>query len=389
MGLQCKVSKTSMFYRSHNVIQSNNLLKAIAGILFGTLIVICHSGCKNPEMRSASSSLRWERLPSIPEAEGFAGSFAGVSGGALVVAGGANIAGDKWGTNYQKVWYDSVFVLEQPEGAWRTGFKLPHSLGYGVSISTKGGMVCIGGSDANRHYADVFWLKWHNGKLDFSSLPSLPKPCANFCGAIIGNTIYVAGGLETPADTEALKTFWSLDLSAMNPRWKELESWPGPGRMLAVAGVHNGAFYLISGASLEPNAEGKPVRHYLRDTYCYKPGRGWKRLADLPRAAVAAPSPVGMGGSLLVFSGDDGTKVDFLPLFRHPGFSCELLAYEEKSDSWSVVGEVPFSRATTTVVDWRGHIVVPMGEVRPRERTPEVWWAKLPRTTDAKVLKGK
>src|SRR4051812_48682060 len=106
------VSRASMSNRS------KNLLKALAGIVFGTLIVTSHLGCKNPETRPAPQLLQWERLPSIPAAEGFAGSFAGVSGGALVVAGGANITGDKWGTNYQKVWYDSVFVLEQPKGAW-------------------------------------------------------------------------------------------------------------------------------------------------------------------------------------------------------------------------------------------------------------------------------
>src|ERR1043166_8747887 len=44
----------------------------------------------------ADDRLQWQKLPPIPDAEGFAGAFAGVSGGALIVAGGANIAGDKW-----------------------------------------------------------------------------------------------------------------------------------------------------------------------------------------------------------------------------------------------------------------------------------------------------
>src|SRR5438093_9315311 len=84
---------------------------------------------------------RWEKLPPIPDPEGFAAPFAGVSGGALIVAGGANITGDKWADVFHKTWYDFAFVLEQPDGAWRTGFKLPHPLGYGVSITTRDGVV--------------------------------------------------------------------------------------------------------------------------------------------------------------------------------------------------------------------------------------------------------
>ena len=36
------------------------------------------------------AALTWKQLPPLPDKLGFAGSFAGVSGGALIVAGGAN-----------------------------------------------------------------------------------------------------------------------------------------------------------------------------------------------------------------------------------------------------------------------------------------------------------
>ena len=92
----------------------------------------------------------WEKLPPIPDAEGFAGTFAGVSNGALIVAGGANIAGDKWAEPLRKQWYDSVFVLEKPDGKWRAGFVLPRALGYGVSVTTERGVVCIGGKQVSK-----------------------------------------------------------------------------------------------------------------------------------------------------------------------------------------------------------------------------------------------
>lgn len=351
---------------------------------FLSLIMIL-SSCQNLDSPPSNTTrLQWEKLPPVPDPEGFAGAFAGTHNGALIVAGGANIVGDKWGKDFKKVWYDSVFVLENPNATWRTGFKLPRALGYGVSISTKDGIICIGGSDANGHHNDVFRLAWQNGKIDFTPLPALPKSCANFSGAKVGDAIYVAGGIENPNSTTALKTFWKLDLSAKNPRWEELEPWPGPARMLAVAGECRGSFYLFSGTELKADANGKPAREYLRDAYRYTPGKGWERLADLPRATVAAPSPaVAIAEELFLFTGDDGTKTDFQPISEHPGFSRETLAFNVENNSWSVRGEVPFSRATAPVVEWLGHVVVPNGESRPRERTPEVWWAKLPNGTRA------
>ncbi len=325
----------------------------------------------------AGDALEWSELPAIPDAEGFASAFAGVSNGALIVAGGANIAGEKWGETFQKRWHDSVFVLEKPDAAWRAGFHLTRAMAYGVSVTTERGVVCIGGSDAQRHYADVFLLEWRDGRIVTTAMPALPKACANACGAIIGKVIYIAGGIETPDATVALKTFWKLDLAAAQPSWETLEPWPGPERMLALAGADADSFFLFSGTRLSTGASGKAVREYLRDAYRFTPGKGWARLADLPRSAVAAPSPAfSKGGRLLIVSGDDGANVNFSPVREHPGFPRSVLAYDPSADRWSEAGSVPFSRATAPTVRWLGRAVIPNGEVRPRVRTAEVWAAQ-------------
>lgn len=323
----------------------------------------------------ADDKLVWEKLPAIPDAEGFAGAFAGVSNGALIVAGGANIAGDKWAEPLRKRWHDSVFVLEKPDGKWRGGFVLPRALGYGVSVTTERGVVCIGGSDSQRHHAECFLLEWRDGRAVTTALPALPGPCANMCGALVGGAIYVAGGIEKPDATTALKTFWKLDLASAAPRWETLEPWPGPERMLAVAGAAGDSFCIFSGAKLRADAGGKAVREYLRDAYRFTPGQGWTRLADMPRATVAAPTPALNAGAsrMLIVSGDDGSKVDFQPVREHPGFPRDVLAYDAERDVWSRAGEAPFSRATVPAVRWLGRYVIPNGEVRPRVRTPEVW----------------
>ncbi len=319
--------------------------------------------------------LQWSQLPPIPDKEGFAGTFAGVSGEALLVAGGANIIGARWADPLQKKWYDSGFVLEKTTGTWRAGFKLPRPLGYGVSVTIQDGLICIGGSDSTRHFAEVFRLQWKNGQVHYTELPSLPRTCANACGASIGQTIYVAGGLETPKSTGALHQLWAMDLGETNPSWRELEPWPGPPRMLAVAAVRHGSFYLFSGCNLSEGKDGSVIRDFLRDAYCFTPNKGWRRIADLPRAAVAAPSPAPAFGEseLLVLSGDDGTHLDFSPIQKHPGFPMDILAYDTANDFWRSAGPLPFSRATAPTVLWKNGTVIPSGEVRPRVRTPEIW----------------
>ncbi|GDY19489.1 hypothetical protein LBMAG56_08340 [Verrucomicrobiota bacterium] len=323
----------------------------------------------------AASPLAWTALPRIPDREGFAGSLAGVSGGALLVGGGANFPGKKPWEGGTKVWHDSVFVLEKPEGAWRRAGQLPRPLGYGVSVTYRDGVVCAGGSDERGHRTEVFRMEWRGDALKFSELPALPRPLANACGVVLSDTLYVLGGIETPLATNAMRAFLALDLARPDARWTELAPWPGPGRMLATAGVHAGSLFLFSGTALNAGADGKPVRELLRDAFRFTPGKGWQRLADLPRVAVAAPSPAPVvDGQLLVLGGDDGAQLRTPPT-EHRGFPRDILAYDSRTDRWKTLGTVPFSLVTTAITEWRGRIVIPGGEQRPGVRSTEVWSA--------------
>lgn len=325
---------------------------------------------------SSAPKLTWSKLPPLPDAHGFGWPFAGVLDDQLLVAGGANFPDRPLWEGGAKKWHDDIFLLAKPDGEWKHAGKLPRPLGYGVSITTPEGVICIGGSDADRHYREVFRLVRDGGEIKAQSLAPLPHPLANGAGALLGQTIYVAGGIETPTATDALKNFWALDLSSPNSTWRELKPWPGPARMLGVVAVVGDAFYLVSGTELSGDAAVKPLRRYLTDAYQFKPGAGWKRLADLPRPAVAAPSPAPAvdGSQFLVISGDDGTKVDFKPLQDHPGFPRDILGYDVRQNSWSTLGEIPGpAPVTVPVVHWRDQFVLPNGEIRPAVRTPDVW----------------
>lgn len=328
--------------------------------------------------KSEPSQFNWKQLPSIPDPLGLAGSFAGVSGGALIMAGGANFPGAMPWDGGKKVWHDTVFVLQKPDGAWLKSFKLPYALGYGVSVTTPEGVLCAGGSDAHQHFKDVFLLRWNHGKIETKTFPPLPMPLANACGALAGNKFYIAGGISNPDATNAMNNFWSLDISRPAAQWHQLEPWPGKGRMLSVAGSCEGSFYLFSGVALSGDANGKPVRRYLRDAYCFTPGKGWKRIADLPRAAVAASSPaIDLKNRLLIVSGDDGELVNFEPKSAHPGFPKNMLSYDPAENKWLDLGSTPLSRATAPMVRWQNMFVILNGEARPGYRTPEVWGLEL------------
>jgi N-acetylneuraminate epimerase len=319
--------------------------------------------------------LKWQRIQSLPDAEGFAGMFAGTCGDALLVAGGANFPERRPWEGGTKQWYDAVWQLDQPHGNWQRIGRLPRACAYGISATTPKGIVCAGGANAAGHYADVIMLSQDGHRVAIEALPSLPRPCAMASGALVGKVLYIAGGIERPDATACLETFWALDLDRPEAGWKSLEACPGGPRMLAVAGSHGGDFFLFSGARLRADSAGQPVREYLRDAWRYRSGSGWQRLADLPRAAVAAPSPapVTNDGRLLVLTGDDGKNVGFKPEAQHPGFPRDVLAYDPASNAWTRLAECPFSRATVPSTIWRDSVIIPSGEQRPGFRSPEVW----------------
>jgi N-acetylneuraminate epimerase len=315
----------------------------------------------------------WTRLASLPDNEGFAGSFAGESNGALLVAGGANFPGKKPWDGGKKVWHDHVFVLESPGKEWKDAGKLARPLGYGASVSWNGSLICAGGSDQDRHYADVFRLDWRNGKLMTTMLSPLPKPVANCSGAIVGDVLFVAGGLETPDSTTTMSSVWILDLGSKEPRWNAIEDCPGSGRMLAVASGFDQKFWLVGGVDLFVGRDGKVERRCLRDAYCFDPGTGWKRIADLPHAVVAAPSPAPTDATgFYVLGGDDCSQLS-TPPDKHRGFYTTVLHYDLTTEKWSKAGEVIEPRVTVPCVRWNKSWIVPSGEVRPGVRSPEVW----------------
>ena len=351
-------------------------------LLFVGLLLFSSANLYAQEDQFASKELfAWSRLPELPEPIGVGGACAGISGDALIVAGGAHFR-EPFLDGGEKIWTDSVYVLERgPGGAytWQHGFHLDKPLGYAVSVTWGDEAICVGGGDAHEHYNAVVSLRWNGDVLEQRELPALLMPVAFASGALAGNTIYIAGGLRAPTDSVATNHFWALDLSNADPHWQELESWPGPARYNAIAASSDDAFYLFSGVQLEPDGQGGHTRRYLIDAYRYQPGQGWERLADLPYPVTAAPSPaVAYGPShLLILGGDDGSAVDRVqePGDEHPGFRRDILAYHTITDTWAFMGTMPMGHVTIPMVRWGEDVVIPSGETRPGIRSSAVYRA--------------
>lgn len=340
-----------------------------------------------------------KNLLQIPDNDGFAGSLAGVSNGALLVAGGSNFpnGGRPWNGGIKK-WYNHVLVLEKPDGKWLEAGKLPRFLGYAVSLTWKNAVVCVGGSNEEGHFAESFLMRWKDRHVMFENLPDFPSTIANACGAMVGDILYVAGGLEKPSATKALSTFYALDLSAEPAKrsWKMLPSWSGEARMLSVAASYKGKFYLFSGTNLIENTKDKSVqRVYLKDAHCFDPKTNqWTQLPDLPHATVAAPSPAFVVKNQIVIVGGDSGKNAAGTLIlkeKHPGFNTEIMGYNTRTNQWEMVqhfqadirpnaetnpNESTYLPVTTPLVAWQGGYVMPGGEVRPGTRTPRVLMIK-------------
>lgn len=318
-------------------------------------------------------------MPSLPDRHGFAGMFAGVAGGHLLCAGGANFPVKPLRDGGTKVWHAQVYALAPGGSAWQEVGQLPCPNGYGVSASWRDAVVLVGGGDQNGNFRTATLMRYDGQKLAFEALPPLPQAIANACGAMVGDTLYVAGGQETPDAAATVRRCLVIDLAASDRAWREIP-WPreAAGRILAVAGADSTGFYLFGGADLSRDASGAVVRHYLNDAWHYHPQTGWRRLANLPRAIAASP-----GNAMRAPDGSHwivgGVTPEFLatlaPAAPHPGFPHQLWRYDPTEDRWTesafAVAGIP-ARVTAPLVAWQDLHVIPSGEVAPGIRTPTV-----------------
>ena len=310
-------------------------------------------------LAAEESKLTWKALPDLPGKLGVAGPFAGVHNGALIVAGGANFPeGVPWrptaeGYNSPKVYYDKVDLIT-PEGdgykVVTSETKLPQVIGYGVSIPTKDGVICIGGEwkknvrdEAMHLSAKVFMLSHDNDVISVDSdFPDLPKGTTAASGALVGGKIYITGGGYLDDETEkiiATKNFWVLDLAKRGSdefKWEAKTPWDGPARthLIAVSQSDGAAdcLYIFSGRTKDESGHWR----MLSDAHKFNPKTDeWTKLPDIqpkgdtqPRCVMAGTAAAVGANSLLIFGGANGQR--FITL---EGLSAQIAAATEAGNT--------------------------------------------------------
>ncbi len=373
---------------------------------------------------------KWETLPDlIPAAgennqPGLAGAYAGVDQDVLLLAGGANFPEALPWKGGTKVYQDEVYILN-PDTSWSVATtRLPSPIAYGAAISTRYGMLMLGGMDSEACSGRSYFLRYlpESQTVAIHPAPDLPVPLANFAAAVVDGQLYISGGQEQP-NGPATQHFYVMDLKPDSSEWawKSLPSWPGPPRAYCIAAAQsNGTeslFYLFSGRNFGPD---QPIQ-VLDDAYAFSPRtQSWISLhTDSTRFPVMAGTVFPIGHSHLVFpSGADGrllekglslqAQVDSIKLQinassnssleeslelglkqaesalrvhlnEHPGFGNRVWMYHTLTGRLYEGSQFPGSGSvTTTAVVWNGNVVIPSGEIRPGVRTAKVWQAVFP-----------
>lgn len=324
-------------------------------------------------MNTADLSLRWQQLADLPDAEGWAGMYAGVSNGALIVGGGANFPEKPLWEGGPKRWTDRMFVLNAPEGFWQEGAALPKPLGYGATVSLPQGVMLIGGSNAEGAVADCYLLNWDGTVLSCKALAPLPVTLTGHAAVVMGGRVYVQGGSIAPGEQDAESRLWVYDPAADS--WSEGAPMPARGRFLQQMAAKGDKIYVLGGIGLKDGEVGRKVRDMLTEAWSYSEAAGWERLADLPHFCAAGPTPAPViGGRIYLLGGDDATVKGYTPQ-NHPGFHNYTLCYCPCCNEWASAGEMAVARAVLPCAEWNGLAVIVNGEQRPGKRSNQVWGA--------------
>jgi SSS family solute:Na+ symporter len=373
--------------------------------------------------QSQGEYYQYSALPDLPANSGLsvqpglAGPYAGIDDDVLILAGGANFPGKLPWEGGKKVYYNEILILQKHTDdtySWsKMEEQLPLSIAYGGAVSTSKGLFCFGGNTEDDVIAESWLLNFlpESGKMDVSPGPLLPLPLSNFAYSLIGDIVYLAGGISETG--LSVKLFFRLDISGDDPtkwKWEELPVWNGKPRAFGVgvaqSNGYSDCFYFFSGRDIQNVM--KP--EVLYDAHVYDPSLNtWTVISDGKEqefpvmAGIAFP----VGASTIAFaSGDNGemmikqleleAKVFELiskseksldvksdlentraaiedHLNTHPGFGRQLIGFNTLTYEIYTLDTLPRTgQVTTTAVRWGEDILIPSGEIRPGVRTPGV-----------------
>lgn len=380
----------------------------------GCLVAGIAFSCSSRQTASYKPEVHVQKMQGFPTDEsgisqGVSACFAGVHKGKLWIAGGCNFPDIPAAEGGKKRFYQGIYLAEFNSDSifrWKKAGNLPVPAAYGVSISTPGGLICIGGANAEGALSAVYRLSLTDeGILQTDTLPSLPCTLDNMGGAAIGNILFVAGGNMNGKPTNAV---FSLDLDSPADGWIARPAFPGNERIQPVCIAQDTALYLWGGFS--PAFDGKPAS-LATNGYRYSPVTGeWLTLPspfDADGSAVSLGGGVGtsLGNNRILCTGGvnkdiflsalqreealkkaveandsaeagslkDAGRIYMLQPAEYYRFNNSVYLYDVDDGKWTELGAFPhMARAGATLAGLGDTCYLINGELKPGIRTPEI-----------------
>jgi N-acetylneuraminic acid mutarotase len=212
----------------------------------------------------------------------------------------------------------SVRVFDTVACAWSDGPSLPRTIHHANAVVVGDTIYVLGGMDALSFttIGDVYAWSPSSGATSWSTRASMPVGSERGAAVVgaIGDVVYVAGGLRSGA----VATFSSY--STTGDTWEtNLPPLPQP-RDHGCGGVVGGKLYVVGGRSGGVLAA---------DVFEYTPGGAWSSKSPMPTARGGAAC--GIAGDLIIVAGGEGNPATSTRVFA------EVEAYTVSSNSWETL----------------------------------------------------
>lgn len=338
-------------------------------------------------------------LPSM----GVAGQSAAIHQNKLYVLGGSNFPeGMPWAGG-QKKYYDRLWVYQLGKSLQSIPAlqvpNYPQPIAYATAVLHNHQWIIVGGETPNGRIASVNAMDLSKtADMHWETLPALPIPLSNAHGFVADEKLHIVGG-ETGNITSA--SHLVLDLRNLTKGWITLNDLPYPvSHAVLIKDQKNNRVLLIGGRTKVNN---QPSLFYTSALCFDLVSNKWKQAEPIPYPLAAGTGIALRDGTMFIFGGDKGTifhQVEQCLLeasrskdptviaawdekrknlqSRHPGFSREILQWNEKEKKWKASGNLPFpTPVTTQLVCNEEYLIIPAGEIRAGVRTANFYIKKI------------
>lgn len=276
-------------------------------------------------------------LPALPE--GITSFGGAIAGDALYVYGG------NYGSAHQ------YSMDDQSGDMWKLDLKNPgkwEQLGEGpklqglAMVEHRGRLYRVGGFTAmNKEGAEQDlrsqpdFARYNPESKTWEQLPALPEPRSSHDAALIGDTLYVAGGWNLQGASRGSKwhdTALAVNLAVEPLEWKPVAAPPFQRRALALA-AWEGKLYCVGGMQGKGGTTtAVAVFDPTQNTWSEGPaliGTGMDGFGSSAFACQGSLYVTTMSGSIQRLAGE-GTHWEYLGQLAHPRFFHRLLPWNDK-----------------------------------------------------------